>query len=57
VALLHDRDLPAARDFLRLALRHKADHRTAVRWLSTFAPRRVLDLRRRVLKSFSQFLS
>jgi glycosyltransferase involved in cell wall biosynthesis len=57
VALLHDRDLPAAREFLREALRHKPDHRTAVRWLSTFAPRRILDLRRSIARSFSTLKS
>jgi glycosyltransferase involved in cell wall biosynthesis len=53
VALLHERDLSAARECLREALRHKPDHRTAVRWLTTFAPRRVLDLRRSIARSLS----
>jgi len=57
VALLHARCLPQARECLRLALRHRADHRNAVRWLSTFAPRRLLDLKRSLRKSIGQFLS
>lgn len=57
VALLHARCLPQARECLRLALRHRPDHRNAVRWLSTFAPRRLLDLKRNLRSSLSQFLS
>lgn len=57
VALLHERDLASAREFLREAMRHKPDHKTAVRWLSTFAPRRILDWRRSLVKSISTLKS
>jgi glycosyltransferase involved in cell wall biosynthesis len=57
VALLHDRDLAAAREFLREAMRHRPDRRTAVRWLSTFAPRQVLDWRRSIAQSISTLKS
>jgi tetratricopeptide (TPR) repeat protein len=53
-ALLKDRgQLDEAGESFRAALRHKPDHRTAVRWLTTFAPRRVLDLRRSIARSLS----
>jgi GT2 family glycosyltransferase len=57
IALLHARDLPAARTYLRESLRHRRDRKTALRWLTTFAPRPVLDLRRNLTRTLSQFLS
>ncbi|MBX3441533.1 MAG: glycosyltransferase family 2 protein [Planctomyces sp.] len=57
VALLHARDLHAARKCLWEALRHQRDRRTVARWLTTFAPRRVLDWRRSLIRSASRFLS
>jgi glycosyltransferase involved in cell wall biosynthesis len=57
IALLHARELVAARSYLRESLRHRRDRTNAVRWLSTFAPRPVLDLRRNLARTFSQFLS
>jgi glycosyltransferase involved in cell wall biosynthesis len=57
IALLHARDLPAARTYLRESLRHRTDRKNTLRWLSTFAPRPVLDLRRNLARSLSQFLS
>jgi glycosyltransferase involved in cell wall biosynthesis len=57
VALLHVRDLPAAREYLKLALQNRGNGRTALRWLSTFAPKPLLDLRRHVVKSLSQVMS
>jgi glycosyltransferase involved in cell wall biosynthesis len=57
IALLHARDLPAARTYLRESLRYRRDRRNALRWLSTFAPRPVLDLRRNLTRTLSQFLS
>ena len=57
IALLHARDLASARTYLRESLKHRADRRNALRWMSTFAPRPVLDLRRNLISTFSQFLS
>ena len=57
VALLFARDLRGARTYLRQSLKHKTDRKNALRWLSTFAPRPVLDLRRNLVRTFSQFLS
>jgi glycosyltransferase involved in cell wall biosynthesis len=57
IALLHARDLTAARTYLRESLRHRSDRKNALRWLTTFAPRPVLDLRRNLTRTLSQFLS
>lgn len=57
IALLVARDLTGARTYLRESLKHRADRKNAVRWLTTFAPRPVLDLRRNLVRTFSQFLS
>ncbi|HVJ68464.1 MAG TPA: glycosyltransferase family A protein [Caulifigura sp.] len=57
VALLYKRDLKGARTYLRQSLRHRMDRRNAVRWLTTFAPKQVLDLRRNLARSVSNFLS
>ena len=57
IALLYARDLKGARTYLRESLKHRPDHKNAVRWLTTFAPRPVLDLRRNLVRTFSQFLS
>jgi len=57
IALLYDRNLPAARTYLRQSLKHRVDGRNALRWMSTFAPGPVLNLRRNLVRTFSQFLS
>ena len=57
IALLHARDLPAARTYLRESLRHRRDRKNTLRWLTTFAPRPVLDLKRNLTRTLSQFLS
>ncbi len=57
IALLYARDLKGARTYFRESLRQQPDRRNAVRWLTTFAPRAVLDFRRNLVRTFSQFLS
>ena len=57
VALLHERRLGPARECLGQALKHQPSGRTVVRWMTTFAPRSLLDLRRNLTRSLSQFLS
>ncbi len=57
VALLYSRDLRGARTYLRESLKHRASRKNTVRWLSTFAPRPVLDLRRNLVRTLHQFLS
>jgi hypothetical protein len=57
LALLHERNLKAARACFRQALHCQPSRRNAVRWMTTFAPPVLLDWRRKAARSFSQFVS